>query len=139
MIYLTKFFHFLFGVLCIFTWKIFGSQYCVILFFLSIVFFIIYFVLFLIERNYFEQMIDANELSRLHQLAPLIMPFNIKISSKKWDKLEQDRNKLLQTMNKDRAKKFLLYEEFLSLLSGEAMFGLLFIGNYVLHYMQKGS
>ena len=53
-------------------------------------------VVFLRERNFFEQHLTGGELAKFQQLFPLINPLGVRIANSKYDAMEKERNERLK-------------------------------------------
>ena len=73
-------------------------------------------VVFLRERNFFEQHLTGGELAKFQQLFPLINPLGIRIANSKYDAMEKERNERLKQISAKRADFFINSEAMLSKL-----------------------
>ena len=73
-------------------------------------------VVFLRERNFFEQHLTGGELAKFQQLFPLIKPLGIRIANSKYDAMEKERNERLKQISAKRADFFINSEAMLSQL-----------------------
>ena len=73
-------------------------------------------VVFLRERNFFEQHLTCDELAKFQQLFPLINPLGIRIANSKYDAMEKERNERLKQISAKRADFFINSEAMLSKL-----------------------
>ena len=73
-------------------------------------------VVFLWERNFFEQHLTGGELAKFQQLFPLINPLGIRIANSKYDAMEKERNERLKQISAKRADFFINSEAMLSQL-----------------------
>lgn len=73
-------------------------------------------VIFLWERNFFEQHLTGGELAKFQQLFPLINPLGIRIANSKYDAIEKERNERLKQISAKRADFFINSEAMLSQL-----------------------
>ena len=73
-------------------------------------------VVFLRERNFFEQHLTGGELAKFQQLFPLINPLGIRIANYKYDAMEKERNERLKQISAKRADFFINSEAMLSQL-----------------------
>ena len=73
-------------------------------------------VVFLRERNFFEQHLNGGELAKFQQLFPLINPLGIRIANSKYDAMEKERNERLKQISAKRADFFINSEAMLSQL-----------------------
>ena len=73
-------------------------------------------VVFLRERNFFEQHLTGGELAKFQQLFPLIKPLGIRIANSKYDAMEKERNERLKQISAKRADFFINSEAMLSKL-----------------------
>ena len=73
-------------------------------------------VVFLRERNFFEQHLTGGELAKFQQLFPLINPLGIRIANSKYDAMEKERNERLKQISAKRADFFINSEAMLSQL-----------------------
>ena len=71
-------------------------------------------VVFLRERNFFEQHLTGGELAKFQQLFPLIKPLGIRIANSKYDAMEKERNERLKQISAKRADFFINSEAMLS-------------------------
>ena len=78
--------------------------------------FIYFAVVFLRERNFFEQHLSAEDLARFKQLLPLINPLGIKIPNPAWDTMEKERNDRLKQISANCAEHLITSEKVLSKL-----------------------
>ena len=79
--------------------------------------FIYFAVVFLRERNFFEQHLSAEDLARFKQLLPLINPLGIKIPNPAWDTMEKERNDRLKQISAESAGHLITSEKILSRLN----------------------
>ena len=73
-------------------------------------------VVFLRERNFFEQHLTGGELAKFQQLFPLIKPLGVRIANSKYDAMEKERNERLKQISAKRADFFINSEAMLSQL-----------------------
>ena len=73
-------------------------------------------VVFLRERNFFEQHLTCDELAKFQQLFPLINPLGVRIANSKYDAMEKERNERLKQISAKRADFFINSEAILSQL-----------------------
>ena len=73
-------------------------------------------VVFLRERNFFEQHFTGGELAKFQQLFPLINPLGVRIANSKYDAMEKERNERLKQISAKRADFFINSEAMLSQL-----------------------
>ena len=73
-------------------------------------------VVFLRERNFFEQHLTGGELAKFQQLFPLINPLGVRIANSKYDAMEKERNERLKQISAKRADFFINSEAMLSQL-----------------------
>ena len=73
-------------------------------------------VVFLRERNFFEQHLTGGEFAKFQQLFPLINPLGIRIANSKYDAMEKERNERLKQISAKRADFFINSEAMLSQL-----------------------
>ena len=78
--------------------------------------FVFFGVVFLRERNFFEQHLTGGELAKFQQLFPLINPLGIRIANSKYDAMEKERNERLKQISAKRADFFINSEAMLSQL-----------------------
>mgnify|MGYP003445108243 CR=1 FL=1 len=90
------------------TWLMFASAGTVV--------FVFFGVVFLRERNFFEQHLTGGELAKFQQLFPLINPLGIRIANSKYDAMEKGRNERLKQVSAKRADFFINSEAMLSQL-----------------------
>ena len=79
--------------------------------------FVFFGVVFLRERNFFEQHLSAEDLARFKQLFPLINPLGIKIANPTWDAMEKERNDRLKQISVESAGHLITSEKILSRLN----------------------
>ena len=73
-------------------------------------------VVFLRERNFFEQHLTCDELAKFQQLFPLINPLGVIIANSKYDAMKKERNERLKQISAKRADFFINSEAMLSQL-----------------------
>ena len=73
-------------------------------------------VVFLRERNFFEQHLTGGELAKFQQLFTLINPLGVRIANSKYDAMEKERNERLKQISAKRADFFINSEAMLSQL-----------------------
>ena len=73
-------------------------------------------VVFLRERNFFDQHLTGGELAKFQQLFPLINPLGVRIANSKYDAMEKERNERLKQISAKRADFFINSEAMLSQL-----------------------
>ena len=73
-------------------------------------------VIFLRERNFFEQHLTGGELAKFQQFFPLINPLGVRIANSKYDAMEKERNERLKQISAKRADFFINSEAILSQL-----------------------
>ena len=73
-------------------------------------------VVFLRERNFFEQHLTGGELAKFQQLFPLMNPLGIRIANSKYDAMEKERNDRLKQISAKQADFFINSEAMLSQL-----------------------
>lgn len=78
--------------------------------------FVFFSVVFLRERNFFEQHLTNGELAKFQQLFPLINPLGVRIANSKYDAMEKERNERLKQISAKRADFFINSEAMLSQL-----------------------
>ena len=78
--------------------------------------FVFFGVVFLRERNFFEQHLTCDELAKFQQLFPLINPLGVRIANSKYDAMEKERNERLKQISAKRADFFINSEAMLSQL-----------------------
>ena len=78
--------------------------------------FVFFGVVFLRERNFFEQHLTCDELAKFQQLVPLINPLGIRIENSKYDAMEKERNERLKQISAKRADFLINSEAMLSQL-----------------------
>ena len=78
--------------------------------------FVFFGVVFLRERNFFEQHLTGGELAKFQQLFPLINPLGVRIANSKYDAMEKERNERLKQISAKRADFFINSEAMLSQL-----------------------
>ena len=84
--------------------------------------FVFFGVVFLRERNFFEQHLTGGELAKFQQLFPLINPLGVRIANSKYDAMEKERNERLKQISAKRADFFINSEAMLSQLLWTFMF-----------------
>ena len=84
-------------------------------------------VVFLRERNFFEQHLTCDELAKFQQLFPLINPLGVRIANSKYDAMEKERNERLKQIFAKRADFFINSEAMLSQLLWTFMLFFIFI------------
>ena len=103
MTFFSKYFNWLFSALCVagvYYGKLSAGTW-LLLFSVGTIVFIYFAIIFLRERNFFEQHLSAEDLARFKQLFPLINPIGIKIANPTWDAMKKERN--------DRVNLFILF------------------------------
>lgn len=78
--------------------------------------FVFFGVVFLRERNFFEQHLTGGELAKFQQLFPLINQLGVRIANSKYDAMEKERNERLKQISAKRADFFINSEAMLSQL-----------------------
>ena len=78
--------------------------------------FVFFGVVFLRERNFFEQHLTGGELAKFQQLFLLINPLGVRIANSKYDAMEKERNERLKQISAKRADFFINSEAMLSQL-----------------------
>ena len=78
--------------------------------------FVFFGVVFLRERNFFEQHLTGGELAKFQQLFPLINPLGVRIANSKYDAMEKERNERLKQISAKRADFLINSEAMLSQL-----------------------
>ena len=78
--------------------------------------FVFFGVVFLRERNFFEQHLTGGELAKFQQLFPLINPLGVRIANSKYDAMEKERNERLKQISAKQADFFINSEAMLSQL-----------------------
>ena len=78
--------------------------------------FVFFGVVFLRERNFFEQHLTGGELAKFQQLFPLINPLGVRIANSKYDAMEKERNERLKQISAKRADFFINSEAMFSQL-----------------------
>ena len=119
MTFFKKYFNWLFIVTCtaglcygklsVCTW--------LLLFSVGTIVFIYFAIIFLRERNFFEQHLSAEDLARFKQLFPLINPLGIKIANPTWDAMEKECNDRLKQISVESAGHLITSEKILSRLN----------------------
>ena len=89
--------------------------------------FVFFGVVFLRERNFFEQHLTGGELAKFQQLFPLVNPLGIRIANSKYDAMEKERNERLKQIFAKRADFFINSEAMLSQLLWTFMLFFIFI------------
>ena len=93
MIFFQKYFNWLFIALCVAGLYYSKLSVCtwLLLFSVGTIVFIYFAIIFLRERNFFEQHLTGGELAKFQQLFPLINPLGIRIANSKYDAMEKER------------------------------------------------
>lgn len=118
MTFFQKYFNWLFIALCV-AGVYYGKLYVgawLLLFSAGIIVFAYFAIVFLRERNFFEQKLSAEDLSKFKQLFPLINPLGIKITNPTRDAMEKERNDRLTQISASRAEYLIASEQVLSKL-----------------------
>ena len=118
MTFFQKYFNWLFIALCV-AGVYYGKLHVgawLLLFSAGIIVFAYFATVFLRERNFFEQKLSAEDLSKFKQLFPLINPLGIKITNPTWDAMEKERNDRLTQISASRAEYLIASEQVLSKL-----------------------
>ena len=118
MTFFQKYFNWLFIALCV-AGVYYGKLHVgawLLLFSAGIIVFAYFAIVFLRERNFFEQKLSAEDLAKFKQLCPLINPLGIKISNPTWDAMEKERNDRLKQISANRAEHLITSEKVLSKL-----------------------
>ena len=118
MIFFQKYFNWLFIALCVAGLYYSKLSVCtwLLLFSVGTIVFIYFAIIFLRERNFFEQHLTGGELAKFQQLFPLINPLGIRIANSKYDAMEKERNERLKQISAKRADFFINSEAMLSQL-----------------------
>ena len=119
MIFFQKYFNWLFIALCVAGLYYSKLSVCtwLLLFSVGTIVFIYFAIIFLRERNFFEQHLSAEDLARFKQLFPLINPLGIKIANPTWDAMEKERNDRLKQISAESAGHLITSEKILSRLN----------------------
>ena len=119
MIFFQKYFNWLFIALCVAGLYYSKLSVCtwLLLFSVGTIVFIYFAIIFLRERNFFEQHLSAEDLARFKQLFPLINPLGIKIANPTWDAMEKERNDRLKQISAEKAEHLITSEKILSRLN----------------------
>ena len=119
MIFFQKYFNWLFIALCVAGLYYSKLSVCtwLLLFSVGTIVFIYFAIIFLRERNFFEQHLSAEDLARFKQLFPLINPLGIKIANPAWDAMEKERNDRLKQISAEKAEHLITSEKILSRLN----------------------
>ena len=119
MIFFQKYFNWLFIALCVAGLYYSKLSVCtwLLLFSVGTIVFIYFAIIFLRERNFFEQHLSAEDLARFKQLFPLINPLGIKIANPTWDAMEKERNDRLKQISVESAGHLITSEKILSRLN----------------------
>ena len=118
MTFFKKYFNWLFIALCVagvYYGKLSAGAW-LLLFSAGTIVFAYFAIVFLRERNFFEQKLSAEDLSKFKQLFPLINPLGIKITNPTWDAMEKERNDRLTQISASRAEYLIASEQVLSKL-----------------------
>ena len=118
MTFFKKYFNWLFIALCVagvYYGKLSAGAW-LLLFSAGIIVFAYFAIVFLRERNFFEQKLSAEDLSKFKQLCPLINPLGIKSTNPTWDAMEKERNDRLTQISASRAEYLIASEQVLSKL-----------------------
>ena len=118
MTFFQKYFNWLFIALCVAGLYYSKLPVCtwLLLFSVGTIVFIYFAIIFLRERNFFEQHLTCDELAKFQQLFPLINPLGIRIANSKYDAMEKERNERLKQISAKRADFFINSEAMLSQL-----------------------
>ena len=118
MTFFKKYFNWLFIALCVAGLYYSKLSVCtwLLLFSVGTIVFIYFAIIFLQERNFFEQHLSAEDLARFKQLFPLINPLGIKIANPTGDTIEKERNDRLTQISASRAEYLIASEQVLSKL-----------------------
>ena len=119
MKFFQKYFNWLFIALCVAGLYYSKLSVCtwLLLFSVGTIVFIYFAIIFLRERNFFEQHLSAEDLARFKQLFPLINPLGIKIANPTWDAMEKERNDRLKQISAESAGHLITSEKILSRLN----------------------
>ena len=119
MTFFKKYFNWLFIALCVAGLYYSKLSVCtwLLLFSVGTIVFIYFAIIFLRERNFFEQHLSAEDLARFKQLFPLINPLGIKIANPTWDAMEKERNDRLKQISAESAGHLITSEKILSRLN----------------------
>ena len=119
MTFFQKYFNWLFIALCVAGLYYSKLSVCtwLLLFSVGTIVFIYFAIIFLRERNFFEQHLSAEDLARFKQLFPLINPLGIKIANPTWDAMEKERNDRLKQISAESAGYLITSEKILSRLN----------------------
>ena len=119
MIFFQKYFNWLFIALCVAGLYYSKLSVCtwLLLFSVGTIVFIYFAIIFLRERNFFEQHLSTEDLARFKLLFPLINPLGIKIANPTWDAMEKERNDRLKQISAESAGHLITSEKILSRLN----------------------
>ena len=119
MTFFQKYFNWLFIALCVAGLYYSKLSVCtwLLLFSVGTIVFIYFAIIFLRERNFFEQHLSAEDLARFKQLFPLINPRGIKIANPTLDAMEKERNDCLKQISVESAGHLITSEKILSRLN----------------------
>ena len=118
MTFFKKYFNWLFIALCVagvYYGKLSAGAW-LLLFSAGTIVFAYFAIVFMRERNFFEQHLTGGELAKFKQLWPLINPLGIKIANPTWDTIEKERNDRLKQISANRAEHLITSEKVLSKL-----------------------
>ena len=118
MTFFQKYLNWLFIALCV-AGLLYGKlsvEVWLLMFSAGTIVFIYFAIIFMRERNFFEQHLSAEDLARFKQLFPLINPLGIKIANPTWDTIEKERNDRLKQISANRAEHLITSEKVLSKL-----------------------
>ena len=119
MTFFQKYLNWLFIALCV-AGLLYGKlsvEVWLLMFSAGTIVFIYFAIVFLRERNFFEQYLSAEDLARFKQLFPLINPLGIKIANPAWDAMEKERNDRLKQISAEKAGHLITSEKILSRLN----------------------
>ena len=118
MTFFQKYFNWLFIALCV-AGVYYGKLHVgawLLLFSAGTIVFAYFAIVFLRERNFFEQKLSAEDWAKFKQLCPLINPLGIKSTNPTWDAMEKERNDRLTQISASRAEYLIASEQVLSKL-----------------------
>ena len=119
MTFFKKYFNWLFIALCVagvYYGKLSAGAW-LLLFSAGTIVFIYFAIIFMRERNFFEQHLSAEDLAKFKQLFPLINPLGINIADPTWYSMEKERNDRLTQISAARAEHLIISEKILSRLN----------------------
>ena len=106
MTFFQKYLNWLFIALCV-AGLLYGKlsvEVWLLMFSAGTIVFIYFAVVFLRERNFFEQHLSAEDLAKFKQLLPLINPLGIKIANPTLGSMEKERNAAFADNHRGRVR-----------------------------------